>query len=79
MMQEMLARLLIAVVLFINLQSAVLFLVNPGEYVGGFGLNGFTGEQMLRGMGVLFIMWNVPYVFALVKPVRSRVIVLAWL
>jgi hypothetical protein len=28
---------------------------------------------MLRGLGVLFVMWNVPYVVALWHPVRHRI------
>jgi hypothetical protein len=27
---------------------------------------------MLRGLGLLFVMWNVPYVFACLEPVRHR-------
>jgi hypothetical protein len=30
------------------------------------------GEAMLRGMGILFLMWNVPYAVALWDPVRHR-------
>jgi hypothetical protein len=26
----------------------------------------------VRGTGILFVMWNVPYVFAVVNPVRYR-------
>ena len=28
---------------------------------------------MLQGMGILFVMWNVPYAVALSHPVRRRV------
>ena len=28
---------------------------------------------MLRGLGVLFVMWNVPYAVALWHPVRHRI------
>jgi len=26
----------------------------------------------VRGVGILFLMWNVPYVFACINPVRYR-------
>lgn len=68
-----LPRLLIGAVLFFNLQCAAAFLANPSAYVAGFGLSGEAGAGMLRGMGLLFVMWNVPYVFACYHPVKYRV------
>jgi hypothetical protein len=67
------SRLLIAYVLFVNLQSAVLFLLQPQVYALAFELSGVAGESMLRGMGLLFLMWNVPYAVALSHPVRRRI------
>ena len=40
--------------------------------MGGLGLEGIIGEQMVRGMGVLFLMWNIPYIFALANPIRKQ-------
>jgi hypothetical protein len=68
-----LARLLIGVVIIFNLQAAVVFLFWPANYVPAFELEGAVGEAMLRGLGVLFVMWNVPYAVALRHPVRYRV------
>ncbi|MDK2981626.1 MAG: hypothetical protein PWQ55_1973 [Chloroflexota bacterium] len=68
-----LSRLLIGAVLFFNLQCAIVFLANPAAYMAGFGLSGEAGAGMLRGMGLLFVMWNVPYVFALLDPRKYRV------
>jgi hypothetical protein len=68
-----LARLLIAAVFLMNVQCAVLFLVVPGPYAAGFDMPGPLGEAMLRGMGVLFLMWNVPYAVALWHPRRMRI------
>ena len=68
-----LSRLLIGYVLFINVQSAVLFLLQPEAYAPGFELSGAAGAGMLRGLGLLFLMWNVPYAVALSHPVRRRV------
>ncbi len=64
------ARGLIGIVLFFNLQCAILFLVNPQAYAPGFELSGSTGAAMMRGFGILFLMWNVPYAFALWQPQR---------
>lgn len=72
-MRLWLSRLLIAAVFIWNVQCAVAFLVSPAPYAAGFELEGTTGEAMVRGMGVLFLMWNVPYAVALWHPVRFRV------
>jgi hypothetical protein len=66
-------RFFIAVVLFLNLQAAVFFLLRPGDYAPGFELNGAAGNSMIQGMGLLFIMWNVPYLVALIHPVKYHV------
>ena len=68
-----LARGLIAAVFLWNVQCAAAFLLAPGAYAAGFELSGAAGEAMVRGMGVLFLMWNVPYAVALWHPVRHRV------
>lgn len=67
------ARALIAVVTFLNLQAAFLFLLSPAQFSPGFELSGVAGEAVIRGMGLLFVMWNIPYVFALVDPLRHRI------
>jgi hypothetical protein len=68
-----LGRLLIGIVLLWNVQCALAFLVAPTTFAPGFELNGAAGEAAVRGMGVLFLMWNVPYAVALWHPVRHRV------
>lgn len=67
------ARALIGLVLFFNLQCALVFLWRPGDYVAGFGLGGTAGMGMLRALGLLFVMWNVPYVFACIHPIKHRI------
>lgn len=67
------ARVMILIVAFFNLQCAVVFLVWPERYINGFGLEGSIGKQILRAMGVLFLMWNIPYLFASINPVRHRI------
>lgn len=68
-----LARTMIGVVLLINVWCALAFLIWPGDYAWSFELSGKLGEAMLRGLGVLFLMWNVPYAVALWHPIRHRV------
>jgi len=68
-----LCRLLIGIVLIWNVQCALIFLLAPATFAPGFELSGAAGAAAVRGMGVLFLMWNVPYAVALWHPVRHRV------
>ena len=36
----------------------------------GFELTGVPGAAAVRGTGILFVMWNVPYLVALLNPRR---------
>ena len=67
------AQLVIAVVLFLNLQAAVLFFVQPEAYMRGLGLEAAVGKPVVRGFGLLFLMWNIPYIFALTNPLRHHI------
>ena len=67
-----LARVLIGVVLFFNVECALAFLWAPQNFVPGFELQGAAGSAAVRGMGILFLMWNVPYVLAAWHPLRHR-------
>ena len=67
------ARLLLAIVLFWNLQAAVQFMFNPTAFAPSFQLEGIPGRAAVAGYGILFLMWQVPYVFALLHPVRFRI------
>ena len=66
------ARLLIGIVTAWNLQAALAFIVFPGRFVNAYELSGTAGEAAIRGFGLLFLMWNVPYVFAVRDPVRYQ-------
>lgn len=66
-------RLLTGLVLLWNVQCALSFLLWPERYAPGFELSGAPGAAAVRGMGVLFIMWNVPYALATWNPLRFRV------
>ncbi len=65
-----LVRLLIFGVAFWNLQCAAVFLIFPERYAPSFELNGEVGLVVIRAMAVLFVMWNIPYLFALIHPYR---------
>jgi hypothetical protein len=64
------ARLLIGIVIAWNLQAAFVFIFSSGRFVGAYELSGTAGEVAIRGFGILFLMWNVPYLFALKDPIR---------
>ena len=66
-----LARLAVATVFALNVSCALLFILRPQDYAWGFELTGVPGEAMMRGMGVLFLMWNIPYIFAALHPVKN--------
>ncbi len=65
------SRILIAAVTVMNVQAAFQFMLTPQNYAYGFEMTGAAGEAMLRGMGLLFLMWNIPYMFAAYHPVRN--------
>jgi len=66
------ARLLIGIVTAWNLQAALTFILWPEQYAPGFELNGVPGTAAVRGTGILFLMWNVPYLVALWHPRKYR-------
>ena len=68
-----LARGLIGLTILWNLQAALVFLLWPDRYSAAYELQGTVGAATLRGIGVLFLMWNVPYLVALWHPVRHRI------
>lgn len=69
----LLARLAIAPVLIWNVQCAISFLLWPDRFTAEFELSGPPGEAAIRGIGLLFLMWNIPYTVALIHPMRYRI------
>lgn len=67
------ASILIGIVIFWNIQAALLFILNPEPYIPSFQLSGIAGKAVVQGFGILFIMWNVPYFFALLNPITHRI------
>jgi len=68
------ARGLIALVTAWNLQAALVFILWPERYAPGFELTGVPGAAAVRGTGILFLMWNVPYLVALWNPRKCRLV-----
>jgi hypothetical protein len=66
------ARLLIGIVTAWNLQAAFAFIFSPDRFISAYELSGTAGETAIRGFGILFLMWNVPYLFALKDPIRYQ-------
>ena len=69
-----LARGLIALVTAWNLQAALVFILWPERFMHNFELSGIPGVAAVRGTGILFVMWNVPYLVALWNPPKYRLV-----
>lgn len=67
-----LGRLLIGAVVFSNLQCALAFIINPSPYLNAYQLSGIPGLKAIQGFGILFVMWNVPYIVAIIHPCKYR-------
>ncbi|MDD3949425.1 MAG: hypothetical protein PHT43_08165 [Anaerolineaceae bacterium] len=70
--REWTARFFIAIVLAMNLICAVDFILRPDLYVGSNELAGEVGRAAIIGFGILFLMWQVPYFFALYHPKKYK-------
>jgi hypothetical protein len=67
-----LSRLTLVVVFFFNVSCALIFVVSPEAYAQGFEVSGVAGKTLVRGIGILFLMWNVTYPLAIWHPWRYR-------
>lgn len=67
-----LARLLVALVLFSNLYAALGFFFSPQAFTAAYELVGGPGEAAVAGFGLLFAMWQVPYLVALINPLKHK-------
>jgi hypothetical protein len=68
-----LARILIGFVLLINIQCALYFIIFPSNFAPAYELTGIPGNAAVQGFAILFIMWNVPYAFAFINPIRYKI------
>lgn len=70
-----LIRIQIILVFGWNLQCAILFLLQPQVYAPAFELSPDSiGVTVIRSLGLLFLMWNVPYAFAAIQPLRWKIL-----
>ncbi len=67
-LREWIARVLIGLVLGMNLACAIDFIARPNLYLSAYELSGEVGRAVIIGYGILFLMWQVPYFFALYNP-----------
>lgn len=65
-------RGLVALVLAWNLQAALVFLFRAEQVAPSFELSGAAGAAAVQGVAVLFMMWNVPYFFAVWNPEKYQ-------
>ncbi len=67
------ARIVLLAVLAANMSAAIPYVVQPDAYAAAYELTGVPGEVAVRGFGILFLMWAVPFVPAIWHPARNRV------
>ena len=65
-----LARLTLAAVFFFNVSCAAAFIGWPAAYAPSFEVTGTAGATLVRGTGILFLMWSVTYPLAIWNPRR---------
>lgn len=66
------ARLAVTTVFVLNVSCAMYFILHPQDYAGGFEVSGVAGEAIVRGYGILFLMWNTTYPLVILQPQRQR-------
>jgi hypothetical protein len=67
-----LVRLAVGTVFFFNVTCALAFVAQPDRYMPGFEVGGIPGRTLVRGIGILFLMWNATYPPVLIQPDRHR-------
>jgi len=66
------ARGAVLLVWLSNLSAAVPYILWPERYLWAFEVQGVAGEVLVRSIGLLFVMWVVPYVPVILHPLRHR-------
>ena len=67
-----LSRILIIIVAAWNIQAAFFLLIQTETVTSSIQLPGPAGILTVRGIGILFLMWNIPYMAAAINPIRNR-------
>lgn len=65
-------RISVGIVLLINIYCSLVFILFPDSYQWSFELAGDIGPYFIQTLGILFFMWNIPYMFAFFDPVKFR-------
>lgn len=65
-------RLVFTAVFVMNVVCALQFIVDPAAFVGAYQLEGAGAEAAVRGMGIVFLMWNATYPLFIVRPVKQK-------
>ena len=75
------ARAIVITVCVWNLTAAVPFVLNPANYTRSFELAdcGVGGEVLIRGLGIAFLMWQVPFLPVIWHPGWQRTLFLCLL
>jgi hypothetical protein len=60
-------------VLISNLYAALGFLFTPKQFMSAYELAGGSGEAAVAGIGLLFVMWQVPYLAAIINPIKHKI------
>lgn len=66
------ARMAVGLVFAVNVSCAAAFILWPQNYAAGFEVSGVPGLTLVRGMGLLFLMWNATYPLVLWQPGAHR-------
>lgn len=61
-------RVAYSVVFVVNVVCALQFIIAPASFAGAYQLSGVAGEAAVRGMGIVFLMWNATYPLFVVQP-----------
>jgi hypothetical protein len=67
------ARAALLAVLIANMTAAIPYVLRPADYPAAYELTGVPGEVAVRGFGILYLMWAVPFIPALWHPARNHV------
>jgi hypothetical protein len=55
------------------MSAAIPYVVQPADYAATYELTGVPGQVAVRGFGILFLMWAVPFVPAIWHPARNHI------
>lgn len=67
-------RLCICAVTAWNLQAAFSLLIDPSRQSRYFMVEGQIGIITVISFGILFVMWNIPYIFAIIHPIKWNIL-----